>query len=309
MRERWNHPCVVIWDAQNESVNDTTAKAIQIVSHLDLSNRPWDNGWAAPVSKSDAIEAHPYLFARYMKHPKEDGYLKEMFGKVRNPSNDPNDHSPSPTGKRYTNPVILNEYGWLWLNRDGSPTTLTDKVYETLFPHADTPEKRFEIYAKNLGILTEYWRAHRKAAAVMHFCGLGYSRPKSPRGQTSDNFIDIQNLKYEPHFYKYVRPAFSPVGVMFDFWEKQVSPGCNLNLSIYLINDTYDLVENKLKLRLIKDDKIVIEKQIIIDLKELQKKILEIPLTIPMEEGDYSLEAELIYKGESIKSVREFVVN
>ena len=45
MRERWNHPCVVIWDAQNETVTTETGKAIQAVRHLDLSDRPWDNGW------------------------------------------------------------------------------------------------------------------------------------------------------------------------------------------------------------------------------------------------------------------------
>ena len=45
MRERWNHPCVVIWDAQNETfAGEKTGKAIQAVRHLDLSHRPWDNG-------------------------------------------------------------------------------------------------------------------------------------------------------------------------------------------------------------------------------------------------------------------------
>jgi beta-galactosidase/beta-glucuronidase len=40
MRERWNHPCVVIWDAQNESVTTETGKAIKTLRQLDLSNRP-----------------------------------------------------------------------------------------------------------------------------------------------------------------------------------------------------------------------------------------------------------------------------
>ena len=28
--------------------------------------------------------------------------------------------------------LILNEYGWLWLNRDGSPTELTKNLYPAL---------------------------------------------------------------------------------------------------------------------------------------------------------------------------------
>ena len=64
MRERWNHPCVVIWDAQNESHTAETGKALQAVRQLDLSNRPWENGWAEPQSPTDCVESHPYLFSR-----------------------------------------------------------------------------------------------------------------------------------------------------------------------------------------------------------------------------------------------------
>ncbi|MHC4418945.1 MAG: glycoside hydrolase family 2 protein, partial [Planctomycetota bacterium] len=64
MRERWNHPCVVIWDAQNESATSETGKAIQAVRHLDLSNRPWENGWAEPQSPGDCVESHPYPFIK-----------------------------------------------------------------------------------------------------------------------------------------------------------------------------------------------------------------------------------------------------
>ena len=57
----------------------------------------------------------------------------------------------------------------------------------------------------------------------MHFCGLGYSRSSGkPRGQTSDNFIDLKNLVYEPYFYKYVKPVFNPVGLTVEFWEKSL---------------------------------------------------------------------------------------
>jgi len=91
----------------------------------------------------DAIESHPYLFIDFMtRKPGKEGYLKEFFQEVRIPRNDPNDYSPSPDGKAYANPIILNEYGWLWLNCNGTTTTLTDKVYANVFPEADTPEKR-----------------------------------------------------------------------------------------------------------------------------------------------------------------------
>ena len=55
MQERWNHPCVVMWDAQNETTSPETGKAIQAVRGLDLSNRPWDNGWEEAQSPSAAL--------------------------------------------------------------------------------------------------------------------------------------------------------------------------------------------------------------------------------------------------------------
>jgi beta-galactosidase len=309
MRERWNHPCVVVWDGQNESVNDTTAKAIQLVRSLDLSNRPWDNGWAAPASHQDVIESHPYLFSQYMnKKPGKGGYLKEMLQENRDPRNDPNEHTPLPNGKVYTNSVIINEYSWLWLNRDGSTTTVTDKVYANVFPEADTPAKRFEACAKNTAILTEYWRAHRKAGAVMHFNGLGYSRPETPRGATSDNFIDLKNLEYEPYFYKYVKPAFSPVAVMADFWENSMKKGQKMTIPVILINDTYDKVADTLRLNILTNNQKTFSQSVAYVLENLQKKVIEIPVTIPEKTGQSRLEAEIVYKGESVKSIREFKI-
>jgi hypothetical protein len=309
MRERWNHPCVVVWDAQNESITEVTGKAIKLVRHLDLSDRPWDNGWAPPASESDAIESHPYLFSMYMyKKPGREGYLKELFAEKRIPGNDPNSHYPLPEGKRYNNPIILNEYGWIWLNRNGTTTTLTDKVYENVFPESSTSEKRLETYAKNLAILTEYWRGNRKAAAVMHFCGLGYSRPEKPRGQTSDHFIDIKNLDFEPGFYKYVRPAFSPVGIMISFWETKCSPGDEKEIPVNIINDTYNIFRDSLRIRILKGASAVRELTVPVEVAPLGRRIMELQLRMPGETGKYIMEASLLFEGETITSRREFEI-
>jgi beta-galactosidase len=62
MRERWNHPSVVIWDATNETVSEETGKAISQVRGLDLSGRPWDNSYMPPQEPGDVFESHPYHF-------------------------------------------------------------------------------------------------------------------------------------------------------------------------------------------------------------------------------------------------------
>jgi hypothetical protein len=62
MRERWNHPSVVIWDASNETTSDQTSPAIQQVRQLDLSGRPWDNSYMPQQESGDVFETHPYHF-------------------------------------------------------------------------------------------------------------------------------------------------------------------------------------------------------------------------------------------------------
>ena len=129
----------------------------------------------------------------------------------------PGQRPGNPVPNRGDNPIIINEYGWLWLNRDGTPTTAPARlVYAPLARRRiPRPSSYREAYARLLAAETEFWRCGRKVAGVMHFCGLGYSRPG---GQTSDNFIDIERPAFEPHFFRYVRDAFAPVGLMIDFW-------------------------------------------------------------------------------------------
>ena len=307
MRERWNHPCVVVWDGQNESVNDTTGKAITMVRSLDLSRRPWDNGWAAPVSENDVIEAHPYLFFRYFdgKNPSAEGYLKDLFSTIRMPDNDPNEHSPKQNRQRYLNPVISNEYSWLWLNRDGTTTTLTDRLYRVVFPDAITADQKFEACARNTAILTEYWRAYRKCSGIMHFCGLGYSRTENPRGQTSDNFNDITKLTFEPHFLKYVKPAFNPVGLMIELWEKSYSPGFEKSVPVHVFNDTGEQWNGAIRFTMINGDKILSAQNIPVILGKYEKKVIGFKIKLPRVKGKYQMEAEIKYKGESVISFRD----
>ena len=120
--------------------------------------------------------------------------------------------------------VVINEYGWLWLNRDGTPTTLTAQLYRNLLGANSSTAQRFHLQATYLAAETEFWRAHRKAAAVMHFTTLGYSRSD---GQTSDHWTKgrVAELQWEPQFHKYVRDAFAPVGMMIDFWNNRPLAG------------------------------------------------------------------------------------
>jgi beta-galactosidase len=309
MQERWNHPCVVIWDAQNESVTEETGKATAAVRHLDLSNRSWNNGWAEPQSPNDCVEAHPYLFSRFFNpswSSKDFNGLKDMV-KV----------SPVPNlreaQRKFNVPIIINEYGWLWLNRDGTPTCLTAKVYEKLLGPDSTTEQRRLLYAKYLAALTEFWRCGRKCAGVLHFCGLGYSRPgDKPRpegGATSDHFINLENLTFEPNFEKYVRDAFSPVGLMIDFWAEQLEAGSQQKFNVVLINDLPVVFEGPVRFAIERNGETVAEKSENCRIDGFDRIVLTFDMELPKQEDQYRLIAELIRAdGTRVHSLRDFKV-
>ncbi|MCF7707412.1 MAG: hypothetical protein K9N52_00740 [Verrucomicrobia bacterium] len=305
MRERWNHPCVVIWDAQNESETDQTEIAVAQVRHLDLSNRPWENGWASPQSPRDAVESHPYLFIQTW-FGNEPFKLEHIAGR----SGVPNLNEAQ---RRFNVPVIINEYAWLWLNRDGTPTTLTKDVYRTLLGEDSTTAERRLLYTRYLAALTEFWRAHREAAGVLHFCGLGYSRPgfqsRPEGGATSDHFIDLERLELEPNFVEYVKDAFSPVGLMVDFWKSEVEGGSTESVDVHIINDLLEKRSIELKLVLLKGNDIVSRQSQKNVIEPLGKNIVEFSVKMPDTPGDYTIAAQFNdASGEPVRSLRDIKI-
>jgi beta-galactosidase len=309
MRQRWNHASVVIWDAQNESNTLETGKALQAVRTLDLSNRPWENGWAEPQSPDDCVEAHPYLFIKLFN----EAWGRADFGGLK----DLVDISPVPNlqeaQRKLEVPIIINEYAWLWLNRDGTPTCLTANIYEKLLGADSTTEQRRLLYAKYLAALTEFWRGGRKCAGVLHFCALGYSRagdkPRPEGGATSDHFIDLEKLTLEPNFERYVRNAFAPVGLMIDYWGQDVTAGTERQFNVVVINDTHDREEGSVRLQLLRDDKPITVQTRLFTIGALGRKTLSFTLILPSEAGQYTLTATLVIAmQEAVQSVRDVPV-
>ncbi len=62
MQERWNHPCLALWDSCNETRAAETGQAIGKVRGLDFSGRPWDNGYGSAQDRGDSSEPAPVPF-------------------------------------------------------------------------------------------------------------------------------------------------------------------------------------------------------------------------------------------------------
>lgn len=231
MRDSWNHPSVAIWDATNESTLPEFANEIvPKVRSLDLSNRAWENSYNPPDDGNDPVEDHTYFLesiagkfdASEGGKPFEFADLEWMDGTSANPFT------------KSAHAKILNEYGWIWLNRDGSPTLLTEQLFKKLLGDKDSVETRRALVAREVGAETELWRAYRRYVGVLHFA---YLTSSEPGGFTSDNFLDIRTLRLEPKFEAAMRQAFKPLGVYLNFWHSSLGLGESRAYEIYMVND------------------------------------------------------------------------
>ena len=307
IRERWNHPCVVVWDAQNETPpefgGDKTAEAIDAVRGLDMQDRPWDNGWSPPRRETDPVEVHLYLL-------NNDEALSRM--------EDLRTRRPPPTwwkaqiGRSNGNPLICNEYGWLWIDREGRPGILSKnfKVYERILlkglkdPTADDYRR---IAARTIAQLTEYWRAFGDMAGVQHFSALSYSRLD---GHTSDNLIDLQVPEFEPHFKKYVGAAFAPVIAVPDSWEPEGAPGTTLEIDYRLLNDLPDPFEGILTITVCRTEGDAAAKQVStpFSLPALGREEIQLAIPLPKQEGQWMIVSEISGGSQHARTYRDLIV-
>ena len=285
MRDNWNHASVVIWDASNESLFPALAKLVlPAVKGLDLSHRPWENSYDPPSDSNDPVEDHPYLWVDTAvtgewKFRMSDLELMQGLAPVENTMK---------TGHA----MILNEYGWLWLNRDGSPTLLTEKLYPMLVGKDALPAQRFAMQAYLLAGETEFWRAYRRYAAVLHFA---YLTAGLAGGFTSDHFTDVKSLTLEPHFADYLGQAFKPLGVYLNFFHPTLKAGELKIFTVMMVNDAATSQSGTLALEYVGEDGATATRtEAPFHLQPLGADSYNLTIAAPTVVGKYTLQAKAI---------------
>ena len=277
LRDNWNHPSVVIWDASNETRWDFLGdKLIPVVRKLDLSNRPWENSYNQAHGPNDPYEDHPYLFSSrsFQMHKLE--RMSSAGGKQRGGVNKP-EHA-----------AIINEYDWLWLHRDGTPTLLSGNVYERLLGPEATSDERRALAAYLMGGLTEYWRAHRQYAGVMFYTYLALD---DPRAFTCDYFCDVRRGILEPHFAEQMRQASKPLGVYIHFWHPSLPAGQLRGYDVILVNDTHEEAQGRLELLWESEGKVTERTETPYSVPAAGQMTYQLQLATPRSPGKYVLKA------------------
>ena len=316
MQDRWNHASVIVWDAQNETWAEQTGEAIRQVRKLDLSNRVWDNGWSAPVDPGDIREAHPYFEnwtpGTEMTTVKEQARKPFSLADLADAELVPSTlYAPFQSALKtkidwyWKQPVVINEYSYLWLNRDGTPTILTRPYYDAVLGADATPAQRRELYARYLAAVTEYWRAKRTCLGILYPFGLAAS---IPGGATSDNLIDVARLEFDEYFNKYVPDAFAALGVCAELWKTEFTikswGGTQAEFNVAVINDMDSAFSSYFVVKVIKGASVISTNKYKYDVRPFELNRTPVRIELPKEPGAYEVVTEL--HGRKDKIVRSY---
>jgi hypothetical protein len=201
--------------------------------------------------------------------------------------------------------VVINEYSYLWLNRDGTPTILTKPYYDAVLGADATPDQRRELYARYLAAVTEYWRAKRTCIGILYPFGLAAS---IPGGATSDNLIDVSRLEFDGYFKKYVPDAFAALGVCAELWKTEFAikswGGTQAEFNVAVINDMDSTFTDYFIVKVMKGDSVVSTNKYRYEVRPFELHRMPVKIELPNLAGDYEVITELY--GRKNKVVRSY---
>ncbi len=331
-----NHPSIIIWDALNEQTDKFVGKELlPSLRKLDPT-RIWDAGWNddKEMTKIEMKEIHWYTLAH--------GWwsTNEQVKKLRKKYRFGNLFSDVYGLEKYSKekvPLILNEYGWLWLNRDGKHSAIRTEgsftgnditpyknnyeyyepdgtqlysardIYEYyLGKNANAAERRsFQAYL--FAIETEVARASGVFAGVISFPYL-----TNDHGYTGDWFQeDIKKLRPTQTLLAHYH-VMKPFAVFIDLEDGRYlknpityNAGSQLSFNLFAINDSKYFKNGTIEIKLLNsNNRILFNKKISLKLNRYSNKIIPITIALPKIEDGYMLLTELDdYADKNIKQV------
>ncbi len=295
-----NHPSIAIWDAINENWDPFIGNVlIPDLKKLDPT-RMWDAGYMTSdhMQLDEMDEPHPYMAAgwgmtldQYAKTQQEKPYL---LGDL--------DVWPDQWQKSIHSSAaqLVNEYGWIWLWRDGRPAKLTVNQYDYFAGKNATPDERREMQAYWLQLETEWLRSERALAGVLSFCYLANNY-----GFTGDWFVGpIKDLVPGPTL-NWFRHCFAPAAVFIDLADERYvksrpphAPGSDLIFNLVGINDLPQQSTGRVTVKLLDASRrSVAEQQADVAVPAYGKSYVPVRLILPRQPGGYLLLAEFTPSG------------
>jgi hypothetical protein len=298
-----NHPSIAIWDAINENKDIFIGNTlIPELKKLDPT-RVWDNGYMTSVDvvQDEMDEPHPYqgyigwgtaLADAVSTYPL--GNLDFKPEDIQSLDND-DIINTSFFNNSSSVPQLINEYGEVWLWRNGLPSKLTTMVYKYYLGLNSTIEQNREFQAYWLELETEWLRSNPNAAGVLAFCYLANNY-----GYTGDWFTgNIKDLTPSPTL-DWFRHAFALSATFINLADERYvknslphQPGSTFNFNLAGINNLPNTVNGTVKVRFINSKGHGSEEQTIqVKLDSFVRTDIPVSMILPAEAGGYVLVAE-----------------
>jgi beta-galactosidase len=207
LQDNWNHPSIIIWDALNESSDETVqTHIVPCMKQLDPT-RPWES--------VDFIEQHPYIYSLCpVLIDRPFGYSRSLE-EIRN--------SPAPS--------MVNEFLWWWTDNHNEPTALMKDVLPRWLGPSYTNE---DVVARQSFLAQELIELFRRmdVDAIQPFVYLSNSD-----GPTGNWFTaDIGDLQIKD-LLGAMKNAFSPFGLSMEIWDRHFFTGQRRAFNMFVFND------------------------------------------------------------------------
>lgn len=294
-----NHPSIVIWDAINENWDDYIGNVL-IPELMELDpTRIWDAGYMTAEQLTAGLdemdEPHPY-----------EGRVPLIDANTPNPNpyqlGDLDYRSSKNLASIESSAAqLVNEYGWIWLWRDGQPSKLAGHVYGYHLGENASAEQCRQMQAYWLQAETEWLRSIRQHAGVLAFCHL-----TNNYGYTGDWYINnIADLEKGPTMY-WFRHAFAPAAVFVNLTDERYTkhlkphtPGSNLIFNLVGVNDNTHPVKGKNVLNIFDfEGTKVLSELIDIQMQASSSKSFPVSIELPETAGGYLIVSEFYPSGQ-----------
>jgi hypothetical protein len=205
---------------------------------------------------------------------------------------------------------LVNEYGWVWLWRNGAPSHLTKGLYGYYLDKDQTAKDRWEMQAYWLQCQTEWLRTRRDLAGILAFCYLSDNL-----GFTGDWWVgDVAELNPSPtlHWFKH---CFAPTGVYVDLMDQRYvkiaesfKAGSQLSFTLVGVTDEQQTVSGTVRLMLLDENgKNVWNDLFSIDIRPNENKYVPVCLKLPEKAGGYVVVAEFVQAEHAPVLSRRFI--
>ncbi|MDZ7314731.1 MAG: glycoside hydrolase family 2 [candidate division KSB1 bacterium] len=300
-----SHPSIVIWDAINENWNDYIGNfLIPELKRLDPT-RIWDAGYMTDehMAFDEMDEPHPYMQGTWM-FPDQVREQPYPLGDLH--------YWPAAWHRQWESSAaqLVNEYGWVWLWRNGSPSHLTRVVYDYYLGPNASPQACREMQAYWLQCETEALRVRRDLAGILAFCYLSDNL-----GFTGDWWMgDVSKLEPAPAL-AWFRHCFAPSAVFIDLTDhryakaaKPFKPKQELAFNLIGVTDYLSPVSGQVNLQLLNGDgESIWSKQLSVEIPPYANRYIPVVLTLPEKPGGYLLTAEFTPESGSTVISRRYL--